>query len=62
MKEKINEQVRFISKNDLLKAVAELPKGYFHYSKLTIDTLHSALKNLDKNHKKLEILLLDHIR
>ena len=48
VKGKTIEEVQCISKDDLLKAVDGLPKEHLHCAKLAVDTLQSALKQLDK--------------
>ncbi|RLI61687.1 MAG: iron-sulfur cluster assembly scaffold protein [Candidatus Asgardarchaeum californiense] len=42
------EQAWHISKDDLLKELDGLPKEHLHCAKLAVDTLHSALKQLNK--------------
>lgn len=48
VKGKTIEKIQCISKDDLLKAVDGLPKEHLHCAKLAVDTLQSALKQLDK--------------
>jgi len=51
IKGKAIEEIRHISKDDLIKTLNGLPKEHLHCAKLAIDTFYSTLKHLDKKDK-----------